>query len=118
MAGPLSDIRVLDLSRVVAGPFAGQMLADLGARIIKIERPGAGDDARGFAPPWLRDASGKDTREAAYFAAINRGKHSITLNIAHPEGQAIVRALAATHDVFIENYKVRSEEHTSELQSH
>ena len=106
MAGPLSHIRVLDLSRVLAGPWAGQNLADRGAEVIKIERPGTGDDTRGWGPPYLKDADGKDTPEAAYFASVNRNKKSVTLDISRPEGQAIVRALAAKCQVLIENYKV------------
>ena len=105
MAGPLSHIRVLDLSRVLAGPWAGQHLADLGAEVIKVERPKIGDDSRAFGPPWVKDQQGKDTRESAYYTAANRGKKSITLNISQPEGQAIVRELAARSDVLIENYK-------------
>jgi crotonobetainyl-CoA:carnitine CoA-transferase CaiB-like acyl-CoA transferase len=105
MAGPLSHIRVLDLSRVLAGPWAGQNLADLGAEVIKVERPGVGDDSRAFGPPWVKDAEGRDTRDSAYFTSANRGKKSITLNIAVAEGQAIVRELAGTSDVLIENYK-------------
>ncbi len=105
MAGPLSHIRVLDLSRVLAGPWAGQNLADLGAEVIKVERPKTGDDSRAFGPPWVKDAEGKDTRESAYYTSANRGKKSITLNIADPEGQRIVRELAKQADVLIENYK-------------
>jgi crotonobetainyl-CoA:carnitine CoA-transferase CaiB-like acyl-CoA transferase len=105
MAGPLSHIRVVDLSRVLAGPWAGQNLADLGAEVIKVERPGAGDDSRAFGPPWVKDARGRDTRDSAYFTSANRGKKSITVNIAAAAGQAIVRELAATSDVLIENYK-------------
>ena len=106
MAGPLSHIRVLDLSRVLAGPWCGQNLADLGAEVIKIERPGSGDDSRAFGPPWLKDASGKDTRESAYFASANRGKKSVTLNLSRPRGQEIARELARGCDVLVENYKV------------
>lgn len=106
MTAALSGIRVLDLSRVLAGPWASQTLADLGAEVIKIERPGSGDDTRGWGPPYLKDKDGNDTREAAYFLAANRGKKSVTLNISRPEGQAIIRSLAAQSDVFIENYKV------------
>ncbi len=106
MSEALSGIRVLDLSRVLAGPWAGQILADLGAEVIKIERPGVGDDTRGWAPPYLKDQDGRDTSEAAYYLAANRGKKSLTLNISKPEGQAIIRLLAAQCDVFIENYKV------------
>jgi crotonobetainyl-CoA:carnitine CoA-transferase CaiB-like acyl-CoA transferase len=102
----LSHLRVLDLSRILAGPWASQVLADLGAEVIKVERPGAGDDTRAWGPPYLRDARGLDTSESAYFASANRGKKSITLDIARPEGQAIVRRLAARADVLLENYKV------------
>jgi crotonobetainyl-CoA:carnitine CoA-transferase CaiB-like acyl-CoA transferase len=105
MAGPLSHIRVLDLSRVLAGPWAGQNLADLGAEVIKVERPEAGDDSRSFGPPWVKDGAGRDTRDSAYFTSANRGKKSITVNIAVPAGQALVRELAAASDVLLENYK-------------
>jgi len=105
MPGPLSHIRVLDLSRVLAGPWAGQNLADLGAEVIKVERPGAGDDSRAFGPPWVKDANGRDTRDSAYFTSANRGKKSVTLNIAHPDGQSLARDLARKCDVLIENYK-------------
>jgi crotonobetainyl-CoA:carnitine CoA-transferase CaiB-like acyl-CoA transferase len=104
--GPLSHIRVLDLSRVLAGPWCGQNMADLGAEVIKVERPKTGDDSRAFGPPWLKDASGKETKESAYFACANRGKKSVTINLSKPEGQKIVRDLAAQCDVLIENYKV------------
>jgi len=106
MAGPLSHIRVLDLSRVLAGPWCGQNLADLGAEVIKVERPKTGDDSRAFGPPWLKDKDGKDTQESAYFASANRGKKSVTVNFSKPEGQDIVRSLARQSDVLIENYKV------------
>jgi len=106
MAGPLSHIRVLDLSRVLAGPWCGQNLADLGAEVIKVERPKTGDDSRAFGPPWLKDKDGKDTRESAYFASANRGKKSVTVNLSKAEGQEIVRNLARQSDVLIENYKV------------
>jgi len=106
MAGPLSHIRALDLSRVLAGPWCGQNLADLGAEVIKIERPEKGDDSRAFGPPWLKDGSGRDTKESAYFASANRGKKSVTVNLARTEGQRIVRELARQADVLIENYKV------------
>jgi formyl-CoA transferase len=106
MPGPLSHIRVLDLSRVLAGPWAAQNLADLGAEVIKIERPGAGDDTRGWGPPFLKDAAGKDTIESAYFQAVNRNKKSVTLDISKPEGQTIARELALKSQVLIENYKV------------
>jgi crotonobetainyl-CoA:carnitine CoA-transferase CaiB-like acyl-CoA transferase len=105
MAGPLSHIRVLDLSRVLAAPWTGQNLADLGAEVIKVERPVKGDDSRAFGPPWLKDRTGRDTAESAYFAAANRGKKSITLDLSKPEGQQIVRDLAARSDVLLENYK-------------
>ncbi|HEX9435460.1 MAG TPA: CaiB/BaiF CoA-transferase family protein [Burkholderiales bacterium] len=105
MAGPLSHIRVLDLSRVLAGPWASQNLADLGAEVIKIERPGSGDDSRAFGPPWIKDQQGRDTKDSAYFTSANRGKKSLTLNIAVAEGQAIARELAAKCDVLLENYK-------------
>ena len=105
MPGPLSHIRVLDLSRVLAGPWAGQNMADLGAEVIKVERPDKGDDSRAFGPPWLKDAAGKPTSEAAYYLAANRGKKSITVNLSNPDGQALVRELAKTCDVVIENYK-------------
>ena len=105
MAGPLSHIRVLDLSRVLAGPWAGQNLADLGAEVIKVERPKVGDDSRAFGPPWVKDREGRDTKDSAYFTSANRGKKSITVNIAKPEGQALIRALARECDVLIENYK-------------
>ncbi|OGB26427.1 MAG: CoA-transferase [Burkholderiales bacterium RIFCSPLOWO2_02_FULL_57_36] len=102
----LGHIRVLDLTRILAGPWCAQNLADLGADVIKIERPGAGDDTRSWGPPYLRDADGSDTTEAAYYLAANRGKRSVTLDIASPEGQAIVRDLVRHCDVVLENYKV------------
>jgi crotonobetainyl-CoA:carnitine CoA-transferase CaiB-like acyl-CoA transferase len=105
VAGPLSHIRVLDLSRVLAGPWAGQNMADLGAEVIKVERPGSGDDSRAFGPPWVKDGQGRETKDSAYFTSANRGKKSITLNIADTAGQAIVRELARRCDVLIENYK-------------
>src|ERR1700704_3607659 len=105
MPRPLSHIRVLDLSRVLAAPWASQNLADLGAEVIKVERPGVGDDSRAFGPPWVKDRQGRDTKDSAYFTSANRGKKSITLNIAVPQGQAIVRELARQSDVLIENYK-------------
>ena len=105
MSGPLSHIRVLDLSRVLAGPWAGQNMADLGAEVIKVERPDKGDDSRAFGPPWLKDADGNPTSEAAYYLAANRGKKSITVNLSNAHGQALVRELAKTCDVVIENYK-------------
>src|SRR5215510_2407593 len=99
MPGPLSHIRVLDLSRVLAGPWAAQNLGDLGAEILKIERPGAGDDTRGWGPPWLKDADGKDTKESAYYQSVNRNKKSVTLDISKPEGQAIAKGLALKSQV-------------------
>ncbi|MFF7707173.1 CoA transferase [Pseudomonas sp. NPDC007930] len=104
--GALSDLRVLDLSRVLAGPWAGQILGDLGAEVIKVERPGSGDDTRAWGPPYLKDAHGNSTGEAAYYLAANRNKHSVTIDFTRPEGQALVRQLAAKSDVLIENFKV------------
>lgn len=105
MAGPLSQVRVLDLSRVLAGPWAGQNLADLGAEVIKVERPKTGDDSRTFGPPWVKDRKGRETKDSAYFTSANRGKKSITVNVAAPQGQALIRAMARECDVLIENYK-------------
>ena len=102
----LSGLRVLDLSRVLAGPWAGQMLADLGADVVKVERPGAGDDTRAWGPPYLRDADGRDTSEAAYFLTANRNKRSITIDFTQPAGQQQVRELVQRADVLIENFKV------------
>lgn len=104
MAGPLSHIRVLDLSRVLAGPWASQILADLGADVIKVERPGAGDDTRAWGPPFLTAHDGSEAG-AGYFLAANRGKRSITLDLSTPEGQDVVRRIAAQSDVVLENYK-------------
>jgi crotonobetainyl-CoA:carnitine CoA-transferase CaiB-like acyl-CoA transferase len=106
MAGQLSHIRVLDMSRILAGPWAGQMLADLGADVIHVERPGAGDDTRLWGPPFLKDAEGRDTHESAYYLATNRGKRSITLDISKPEAQRVIRMLAARSDILLENFKV------------
>jgi crotonobetainyl-CoA:carnitine CoA-transferase CaiB-like acyl-CoA transferase len=103
---PLAGVRVLDLSRVLAGPWCTQTLADLGADVIKVERPGAGDDTRGWGPPFLKDRDGQDTAEAAYYLGTNRNKRSITVDIAKPEGQALIREMAQQCDVFIENFKV------------
>lgn len=103
---PLDSIRVLDLTRVLAGPLAAQMLADLGADVIKVERPGSGDDARVFGEPYLRDAEGNRTRENAFYLSANRNKRSISVNIADARGAALVRQLAAKADVVMENYKV------------
>lgn len=102
----LAGLKVLDLSRVLAGPWAGQLLADLGADVVKVERPGAGDDTRAWGPPFLKDAEGRDTSEAAYFLCANRNKRSIAIDFTRPEGQQQVRALAARADVLIENFKV------------
>ncbi|TDN69148.1 CaiB/BaiF CoA-transferase family protein [Paraburkholderia sp. BL10I2N1] len=104
--GALSHIRVLDLTRVLAGPWCAQTLADFGADVIKIERPEIGDDTRHWGPPYLKTPDGEDTREAAYYLAANRNKRSVTVDIATPEGQQIVRDLAAQSDVVLENYKV------------
>ena len=102
----LDGIRVLDLSRVLAGPWCTQTLADLGADVIKIERPGSGDDTRGWGPPFLKDNSGDPTQEAAYYLGTNRNKRSVTCDIASPKGQALIKALVLACDVFIENFKV------------
>ena len=104
--GALSHLRVLDLSRVLAGPWAGQILADLGADVIKIERPGNGDDTRAWGPPFLKDANGENTSEAAYYLSANRNKQSVTIDFTLPEGQKLVRELAAKSDIVIENFKV------------
>jgi crotonobetainyl-CoA:carnitine CoA-transferase CaiB-like acyl-CoA transferase len=101
----LSEIRVLDMSRVLAGPLAAQTLADLGAQVIKIERPGSGDDSRNWAPPYLNPEAAPGQRESAYFASANRGKHSIAVNLATEKGQAIIRRLAKDSDVLLENYR-------------
>ena len=103
--GPLTHVRVLDLGRIMAAPWATQILADLGADVIKVERPGAGDDTRSWGPPYLKDAAGEATKEAGYFLAVNRGKRSVTVDISKPKGQAIIRALAAGSDVVVENFK-------------
>ncbi|AWP76976.1 CaiB/BaiF CoA transferase family protein [Bordetella bronchiseptica] len=106
MKQALEHIKVVDLTRVLAGPWATQILADMGARVIKIERPGAGDDLRGWGPPFLKNAHGEETTDAAYFLSTNRGKESVTLDISSAEGQEIVRQLAKDADVLVENYKV------------
>jgi len=106
MSGPLSHIKVLDLSRVLAGPWAAQNLADLGAQVVKVERPIKGDDSRAFAPPFLTDVQGNVTKESAYYCAANRGKKSITIDIASQAGQELVKELAKYVDVIVENYKV------------
>ncbi|MBC3811879.1 CaiB/BaiF CoA transferase family protein [Undibacterium aquatile] len=102
----LGHIRILDLTRVLAGPWCAQNFADLGAEVIKVERPGNGDDTRSWGPPYLRDENGANTTEAAYYLAANRGKQAITVDISTPEGQEIIRKLAAQSDVVLENYKV------------
>ena len=106
MGGPLGHVRVLELSRVLAGPWAAQTLADLGASVIKVEKPGAGDDTRSYAPPYAANRDGSQSSESAYFLSTNRGKHSVTIDFIHPEGQKLVQALAAKSDVVIENFKV------------
>jgi crotonobetainyl-CoA:carnitine CoA-transferase CaiB-like acyl-CoA transferase len=106
MTAPLSNLRVLDLSRVLAGPWAGQLLADMGAEVIKVERPGEGDDTRGWGPPFLKDQAGNDTSEAAYFLSTNRGKRSVAIDFTQAQGQDLVRRLAARSDVVLENFKV------------
>ncbi len=106
MSGALSHIRVLDLSRVLAGPWAGQILADLGAEVVKVERPGTGDDTRHWGPPFLQNPQGENTTEAAYYLAANRNKQSLTLDFTQAEGQRIVRELASKSDILIENFKV------------
>jgi crotonobetainyl-CoA:carnitine CoA-transferase CaiB-like acyl-CoA transferase len=105
MAGPLQGIRVLDLSRVLAGPWCTQILADLGAEVIKIERPGAGDETRQWGPPWLKDAAGRNSAESAYYLGCNRGKYSVTVDMAREEGRRILRELAAAADILVENFK-------------
>lgn len=104
--GALTGLRVLDLSRVLAGPWATQSLADLGAEVIKIERPGQGDDTRAWGPPYMRDAAGHDTTEAAYYLSTNRNKQSVTLDMSTAEGQRLIRALAMKSDIVVENFKV------------
>ncbi len=106
MPGPLSHLVVLDLSRVLAGPWCTQLLADLGATVIKVERPGAGDDTRAWGPPFLKDRDGRDTAEAAYYLACNRGKRSVAIDFTTPDGRRLVRELAREADVLVENYKV------------
>ncbi|WP_193557051.1 CaiB/BaiF CoA transferase family protein [Pseudomonas viridiflava] len=106
MMGALSHLRVLDLSRVLAGPWAGQILADLGADVIKVERPVCGDDTRSWGPPFLKDEAGQNTTEAAYYLSANRNKQSVTIDFTRPEGQQLVRELVAKSDIVIENFKV------------
>lgn len=104
--GPLHGITVLDLSRILAGPWATQCLADFGATVWKVEKPGAGDDTRHWGPPWLKDGKGTDTEEAAYYASANRGKHSLAIDFTKAAGQQLIRGLAMRADVFIENFRV------------
>lgn len=104
-AMPLSGIKVIDMTRVLAGPIAGQMLGDLGAEVIKIERPATGDDARSFGPPYLNDPDGS-RRDNSFYLCANRNKKSVTVNVATAEGQEIIRELSKTADVLLENYKV------------
>lgn len=106
MKSALGHLKVLDLTRILAGPWATQNLADMGAEVIKIERPRVGDDTRTWGPPFLKDADGKETRDSSYFLSANRGKQSVTVDLAAPEGQEIIRMLAAEADVVVENYKV------------
>ena len=105
MAGPLQGIVVLDLSRILAGPWATQVLADFGAEVIKVEHPRGGDDTRKWGPPYLKDAAGRDTSESAYYLSANRGKQSVAIDLA-PEGQSLIRQLASRADVMVENFKV------------
>ena len=106
--GALAGIRVLDMTRVIAGPYAGQIFGDLGAEVIKIERQGEGDDVRRVGPPWMKDENGNDTKESTYFQAVNRNKQSVTVDYAQPEGAQLLRDLAAKADVLIENYRPRT----------
>ena len=104
--GALAGLKVLDLSRVLAGPWCTQILADLGADVVKVERPGAGDDTRHWGPPFLKDAAGQDTDQASYFTACNRNKRSVTIDMASAEGQALIREMALRADIVVENFKV------------
>src|SRR3990167_5120963 len=104
--GALAGIKVLDLSRVLAGPWCTQMLADLGADVVKVERPGVGDDTRQWGPPFLKDAEGNDTNQASYFTACNRNKRSVTIDMATQEGQRLIRQMALQADIVVENFKV------------
>ena len=106
MTGPLSHIRVLDLSRILAGPWATQLLADLGADVIKVERPQVGDDTRTWGPPFLTTPQGEDRRTSGYFLCANRAKRSLTLDFTKPKGQELIRALAKRSDILFENFKV------------
>src|SRR5260221_6728397 len=106
MSAQLQGIRVFDLSRILGGRTATQILGDLGAEVIKIEKPGAGDDTRKWGPPFVQDAAGKNTSESGYYLAVNRNKRSVTLDVARPEGQEIAKQLIARSDIFVENFKV------------
>ena len=106
MSGPLAGLRIFDLTRILAGPTATQVLGDLGADVIKVERPGQGDDTRKWGPPYLKDGQGRDTGESAYYLAANRNKRSITIDLEQPEGQALARRLIARSDMLFENFKV------------
>jgi crotonobetainyl-CoA:carnitine CoA-transferase CaiB-like acyl-CoA transferase len=108
LSGALAGLRVLDLSRVLAGPWCGQTLADLGAEVIKIERPLVGDDTRTWGPPFMKDAAGQPTEEASYYQSTNRGKRSVAIDISRPEGQALIREFVLQSDVLIENYRAGS----------
>jgi len=105
MKGPLDGIKIFDLTRVLAGPHCTQLLGDLGAEVIKVERPGSGDDTRGFAPPYQSDHRGEETSESAYYTGANRNKRSITINLSSTEGQALARKLMADCDILVENFK-------------
>ncbi|RZJ14816.1 MAG: CoA transferase, partial [Acidovorax sp.] len=105
-AGALAGIKVLDLSRVLAGPWCTQVLADLGADVVKVERPGVGDDTRQWGPPFLKDADGNDTNQASYYTACNRNKRSVTIDMASPDGQALIKQMALEADIVVENFKV------------
>jgi crotonobetainyl-CoA:carnitine CoA-transferase CaiB-like acyl-CoA transferase len=104
--GPLSDLRVLDLTRILAGPTSTQILGDLGADIIKVEMPGVGDDTRKWGPPYVKDKNGDDTRESAYYLSSNRNKRSVSIDLSAPEGQQLVRRLIGKCDILVENFKV------------
>jgi len=106
MPGALFGLRILDLTRILAGPFCTQMLGDLGADVVKVERPGVGDDTRHWGPNYIRDADGHNTGESAYFVSANRNKRSVAIDLSHPEGAALVRRLALQSDIVVENYKV------------
>ena len=105
MTGALDGVRIFDLTRILAGPSCTQMLGDLGADVIKIERPGAGDDTRKWGPPYVKDAEGNETTESAYYLSANRNKRSVTIDIAAPQGQALARRLIGQCDILVENFK-------------